>query len=190
MNIRCFVAVNLPDNVRRLMGTIIAELKKAGADVKWVDARNIHLTLKFLGNTNAALIPAIIDALGKKLSLYKPFYITIAGVGCFPSEKRPRVIWIGMEDSEILKELQQDIDLVLSSFGFAPDDRPFSPHFTIGRVKSMQKIRELMYSFEDLRKTEFGSIEVSSIHVVKSELRPAGAEYRSLGRILLGHREE
>jgi len=190
MDIRCFIAVNLPDEIKKTVGNVISELKKTGADVKWVNAGNIHLTLKFLGNTDASLIPAMTEALSKKVSLCKPFYITIAGVGCFPSEKRPRVIWIGIEDSEILSCIKKDIDVVLSGFGFAPEERAFSPHFTIGRVRSLQKMRELMYSFEEFRKSDFGRVEVSAIHIMKSELKPAGAEYSSLGRISLENRED
>ena len=158
--------------------------------MKWVNAGNIHLTLKFLGNTDASLIPAMAEALLKKLSHYKVFYITIAGVGCFPSEKHPRVIWIGMEDSEILSGIQKDVDAVLSGFGFAPEERAFSPHLTVGRVRSMKRITELMNRVAGFRKSDFGRVRVSAMHIMKSELKPAGAEYSSLGRIPLGDREE
>ena len=190
MDIRCFIAVNLSEETRKTLGSIISELKKSGADVKWVPAGNIHLTLKFLGNTEASLVPEIMESLGKKLSHYKSFYITIAGVGCFPSERRPRVIWVGIEDADLLADMQRDIDSVVVKFGYAPEERPFSPHLTIGRVRSQKRIPELMNRFEDFRKFDLGRVEVSEIHIMQSELKPAGAEYRSLGRILLGTREE
>jgi 2'-5' RNA ligase len=190
MDIRCFIAVNLPDETRNALGSVITELKKTGADVKWVNAGNIHLTLKFLGNTDASLIPALADALSKKLSLYHAFYITIAGVGCFPSEKRPRVIWVGMKDSEVLANIQKDVDAVLTGFGFAPEVRSFSPHLTIGRVRSLKKIAELMTRIADFRMSDLGRVEVSAVHIMKSELKPAGAEYSSLVRIPLRNREE
>ena len=190
MDIRCFIAVNLPDETRNALGSVITELKKTGADVKWVNAGNIHLTLKFLGNTDASLIPALTDALSKKLSLYHAFYITIAGVGCFPSEKRPRVIWVGMKDSEVLANIQKDVDAVLTGFGFAPEVRSFSPHLTIGRVRSLKKIAELMTRIADFRMSDLGRVEVSAVHIMKSELKPAGAEYSSLVRIPLRNREE
>jgi 2'-5' RNA ligase len=190
LDIRCFIAVNLPDETRNALGSVITELKKTGADVKWVNAGNIHLTLKFLGNTNDSLIPILADALSKKLSLYHAFYITIAGVGCFPSEKRPRVIWVGIKDSEVLANIQKDVDAVLTGFGFAPEVRSFSPHLTIGRVRSLKKIAELMTRFADFRRSDLGRVEVSAVHIMKSELKPAGAEYSSLGRIPLRNREE
>jgi len=189
MDIRCFIAVNLPVELKMAIGNVIAPLKKSGADVKWVNVENIHLTLKFLGNTDESLIPDITETLSKKLSHYKAFYITIAGVGCFPSEKRPKVIWIGMEDSAVLRNIWNDVDTTLSGFGFLPEGRSYSPHLTVGRVRSMKKVNELMNLFVDFRNSDFGRIEVSAIHIMKSELKPAGAEYTSLGRIPLGNRE-
>jgi 2'-5' RNA ligase len=190
MEIRCFIAVTLPEETKKALGSVITEMKKAEADVKWVPAGNIHLTLKFLGNTDASRVPEITESLGKKLSHYNSFYITIAGVGCFPSEKRPRVIWVGIEDADILGDIQKEIDSVMVRFGYAPEERPFSPHLTIGRVRSPKRVTELMNRFEDFRKFELGRIEVSDIHVMQSELKPAGAEYRSIGSIPLKTREE
>lgn len=190
MDIRCFISVNLPDEAKTAMGSFITELKKTGADVKWVVAENIHLTLKFLGNIDESLIPGIAEALSKKLSLYDAFYITIADVGCFPSEKRPRVIWVGIKDSDVLTNMQKDVDAVMTGFGFAPEVRPFSPHLTVGRVRSLKKVAELTKRFADFRRSDFGRVGISAIHIMKSELKPAGAEYSSLCRISLGNREE
>jgi len=190
MDIRCFIAVNLHDETRKALGSVITELKKAGADVKWVPVDNIHLTMKFLGNTDASLIPEITESLSKKLSHYNAFYITIAGVGCFPSERRPKVIWVGIEDVAVLQDIQKDIDAVMVKFGYAPEERPFSPHLTVGRVRSLKMVPGLMNRFEDFRKFDLGRVEVSEVYIMKSELKPAGAEYTSLGRIPLGNREE
>jgi 2'-5' RNA ligase len=168
------------------MGGVIDELRKTGADVKWVPPGNVHLTLKFLGSTDEALVPKIRESLMNKLSHYKVFYIKIAGIGCFPSEKRPRVIWIGMEDSEVLSKIQRDIDAEIMHFGFVPENRPFSPHLTIGRVRSPKRVPDLMKRLTEFREVDFGAIEVKNIHVMKSELRQAGAEYSSLAEIPLG----
>ena len=186
MDIRCFIAINLPETVKNHIAEIISDLRKTGADVKWVPAGNVHITLKFLGSSDETVIPELKERLSKKLSHYNAFYIKIAGIGCFPSEKRPRVIWIGMEASEILKSVQKDIDLELETFGFAPEDRPFSPHLTIGRVRSPKRLPELMRRCADVKATELGAIEVTSIHIMKSELKPAGAAYSSLAEIPFG----
>lgn len=190
MTIRCFISVNLPDDAKAAINSIVTELKKTGADVKWVNAENIHLTLKFLGDTDEQLIPRISDALCKKLSHYKAFYIKIADAGCFPSEKRPRVVWIGIEDSETLADIQKDVDDVLTDFGFSYEARSFSPHLTIGRVRSPKKVVELMDRFAEFRGKAFGRVEVNAVHIMRSELKPAGAEYSCLCRIPLKYREE
>ena len=190
MTTRCFISVNLPDGATAAIDSVITELRKTGADVKWVNAENIHLTLKFLGNTDEQLIPRISDALCKKLSHYKTFYITIADVGCFPSEKRPRVVWVGIEESVPLADIQKDIDEVMTGFGFSPEARFFSPHLTIGRVRSPKKGIELIKRLAEFKGKAFGRVEVDAVYIMKSELKPAGAEYSSLCRIPLKYREE
>jgi len=186
MTIRCFISVNLPDDVRRSMADLIAELKKAGPDVSWVPAGNIHLTLKFLGNTNDSLIPMIKERITKKLSHYNAFYIKIVGVGCFPSEKRPRVLWIGIERSDLLNSIQKDMEAEVEELGFAPEDRPFSPHLTFGRVRSQKGIAEMLRRFTEFRTADFGLVEVKSIHIMKSDLKPTGAEHTSIAEIPIG----
>ncbi|MBI5074138.1 MAG: RNA 2',3'-cyclic phosphodiesterase [Nitrospirae bacterium] len=186
MTIRCFVAVNLPDRIRRSLADLIAGLRKTGADVAWVQAERIHLTLKFLGNTDSAMIPEITERLSKKLSHYNAFYIKIGGVGCFPSEKRPRVFWVGIEHSAVLNSIRKDMDAEFAQLGFAPEERPFSPHLTIGRVRSLRGIGEMLRSFAEHRGTDLGAVEVKSIHIMKSDLKPAGAEHTSIAEIPMG----
>ena len=95
MALRCFIAIEIPEAIKRAIVSSIDGLKKSGADVKWVSPENIHITLQFLGETEEAHIPLIKEALDKILLPYSPFYIKIAGVGCFPDTRRPRVIWVG-----------------------------------------------------------------------------------------------
>jgi 2'-5' RNA ligase len=146
------------------MADLIAELRKAGADVTWVPTEKIHLTLKFLGNTDDSLIPKIKEQISKKLLHYNAFYIKIVGVGCFPSEKRPRVLWVGMENSDILQSIQKEMDTEVAGLGFAREDRPFSPHLTIGRVRSQTGIAEMLRRLAEFRTAYFGVVEVKSIH--------------------------
>ncbi len=190
MELRCFIAITLPDPLKESMKKVIDGLMTSGADVRWVPAGNIHLTLKFLGSTNDTIIPEITERLSKKLSHFKPFYIKIGGIGCFPSDKRPRVIWIGAQDTGQMQDMQKGIDSELVSFGFAREERSFSPHLTIGRVRSPNKIPELMRRFAEFRDADFGSVEVTQIHIMKSELTAGGAEYSVLAGIPLRNREE
>lgn len=186
MTIRSFISIELSDDIRRSMADLIAELRKAGADVTWMPTEKIHLTLKFLGNTDDSLIPKIKEQISKKLLHYNAFYIKIVGVGCFPSEKRPRVLWVGMENSDILQSIQKEMDTEVAGLGFAREDRPFSPHLTIGRVRSQTGIAEMLRRLAEFRTAYFGVIEVKSIHIMKSELKPAGAEHTSIAEIPIG----
>jgi len=186
MTIRSFISIELSDDIRRPVADLIAELRKAGADVTWMPTEKIHLTLKFLGNTDDSLILKIKEQISKKLLHYNAFYIKIVGVGCFPSEKRPRVLWVGMENSDILQSIQKEMDTEVAGLGFAREDRPFSPHLTIGRVRSQTGIAEMLRRLAEFRTAYFGVVEVKSIHIMKSELKPAGAEHTSIAEIPIG----
>lgn len=188
MLLRCFVAIEIPETIRKSIAGIVDSLKKSGSDVKWVSDENIHITLQFLGETEESLIPDIKDALYKILAPYYPFYIKIADVGCFPSGRRPRVIWVGMEESQSMLNLYKDITGEMVKFGYKKDARGFTPHVTIGRVKSERNMGELLGRLEELKVTDFSGFEVRNVKLMKSELKPSGAIYHSLAEIPLGRR--
>ena len=191
MALRCFIAVEIPEPVKRSLGDMIENLKKSGSDVKWLPPENIHITLKFLGSTDESLLEAVKGSLSKKLSPYSPFYITISGVGCFPDERRPRVIWVGThESSGHVRDVHSAIDAEMAKFGFPSEEREFSPHLTIGRVKGRQRIAELMKMLDEYRQVSFGDLEVSGVTLMKSELNPAGAKYFPLAEIPFGGRTD
>jgi len=186
MTIRSFISIELPEGIRRSIADLIAELRKTGAGVAWVPAEKVHLTLKFLGNTDASMIPAMKEQFSKKLSHYNVFCIKIVGVGCFPSERRPRVLWVGVENSDDLRRIRKDLDTEVAGFGFASENRPFSPHLTIGRVRSQKGIAEMLKRISEFRTADFGVVEVKGIHIMKSELKPAGAEHTSIAELPIG----
>jgi 2'-5' RNA ligase len=188
MALRCFIAVEIPGPLKEVMARTTEGLKKWGADVRWVPVENVHLTLKFLGETEESMVVRICDALSERLSSYSPFCINISGVGCFPDIRRPRVIWVGIEESAELKELAGEVESVLADLGYPADDRAFSPHLTIGRVRSTRGIRGMMKDLEKLAAYSFGGMEIKRVSLMKSELRPAGAEYGSLAEIHFGGR--
>ena len=163
-------------------------LKKSGAEVKWVSPENIHITLQFLGETEEAQIPLIKEALGKILLPYSPFYIKIAGIGCFPDTRRPRVIWVGTEGSQPVINLHGDIAKGLERLGYQEEERNFTPHLTIGRVKSNRNTRELSRKMDEIKAASFSGFEVQNITLMKSELKPSGAIYYSLAEIPFGRR--
>ncbi len=189
MALRCFIAVRIPQQVKKALSEAIDALKKSGADVKWVPEENIHITLKFLGSTDESVVDEIRESLLGRAASYPPFSVRIAGTGYFPAGRRPRVIWVGIEDSGPLLALQKDVEKAVAVFGFAEEDRPFSPHLTIGRVRSDKRMTEMLKRLDAFKETDFGEIEVGAISVMKSDLRPAGAEYSSLAEIPFGGRK-
>jgi RNA 2',3'-cyclic 3'-phosphodiesterase len=188
MALRCFIAIEIPEAVKNAIADSVGSLKRAGADVKWVSPEHIHLTLQFLGTTEESLIPEIKEALGKILSPYAPFYIKISSVGCFPDGRRPRVIWVGLEESRTLINLQRDIAAGMMRFGYQKEERDFTPHVTIGRVKSLRNTGDMLRRLEEIKATSFSDFEVQNITLMKSELTPSGAIYYSLAEIPFGRR--
>jgi 2'-5' RNA ligase len=178
--LRCFIALDISDHIRKDFGDIIDRLKKHDADVKWVRVDNMHLTLKFLGKTPENVLPKIQESLFNIVLSYNPFYIRIYATGVFPNRKYPRVIWIGVEDSDILKRLQIDIEDTMASLGFKKEQRSFKPHLTLGRVRSHKGIMPLVLDLDTFKDKEFGNIHVKNIKLMKSELKPHGAIYSCL----------
>jgi RNA 2',3'-cyclic 3'-phosphodiesterase len=180
MNLRCFIAIEIPELIRKEISGLIDNLKKYDADVKWIHAENIHLTLKFLGNTPEILLPKINDSLSAVVASYKPFYITIGDTGVFPNRKFPKVCWIGIEDTGMLKTLRGDIETSMKRLGFKSEEREFNPHLTIGRVRSRQGMISILNELDQYKGRTFGGITVDRISIMKSELKPEGAEYTCL----------
>ena len=186
MDLRCFIAIDISEPIKKEIGGLIDVLKKYDADVKWVSAANLHLTLKFLGNTPESLIPGIKTALSSIVSSYQPFYIKIGGTGVFPNRKHPRVCWVGIEGSDILRRLKEDIEISMQKFRFQKEDKDFSPHMTIGRVRSLKGIISIVNELGFFQEKEFGTINVENIKIMKSDLQPKGPEYTCLYDIALG----
>lgn len=186
MDLRCFIAVEFPDEVKGNIGAFIERLRATKADVRWVSSKNLHLTLKFLGNTPEEIIPGVNKKLSEAARLHNSFQIQLFGAGVFPNAKLPRVVWLGIRDSDEMVNLQKDVDESMKEFGFEPEDREFRPHLTIGRVKSPKNKDILMKELAILKEADFGKINVESIVLMKSELKPAGAEYSRLSEIRIG----
>jgi len=185
MGVRCFIAVEIPLPIREVIGRTIQDLQQSGSDVKWVSTGNIHITLKFLGDTEESRIDDIRNALEKKLSHYQPFCIKITGAGSFPAGKYPRVVWVGVEESAALNLLQQDVEQEMAALGFPADGRRFMAHATVGRVKSSRRLAELANRLQGAGEVSFGHFEVRGISLMKSDLKPAGPEYTCLAVIPL-----
>jgi RNA 2',3'-cyclic 3'-phosphodiesterase len=180
MNLRCFIAVGIPGPIKKGIGELIDILKKHDSDVKWIMPENLHLTLKFLGSTAEDSLPVIEERLAAVTASQNQFYIKIHGAGVFPNKKHPRVIWVGMEDSEALVKLQNEIDETMHLSGHKKDDREFRPHLTIGRVRAQEGLLNIINELDNFKDKDFGSFAVDGIKLMKSELKPGGAEYTCL----------
>ena len=151
--------------------------------LRWVVPENIHLTLKFLGDTPITKLDTLKEILTAELATFQPFEISIEKMGIFPNYSRPRVLWVGVEDNGTLSSLQRSVERAASQIGSAPEKRRFSAHLTLGRVRqglrseAQNQIRQVVEEFSDIA---FGSIHVDTIHIFQSELKTKGAVYRSL----------
>ncbi len=184
--IRTFIAVELPDNLKRETDKLITSLKSYGEGIRWVRAANLHFTLRFLGDIDSADIGGLSDKLTANLSALKPFPLRLTGLGCFPNLRRPRVIWVGADgDLDSLKMLALQVESACRESGFGRGDKPFSAHLTIGRVKYPKGLEKLT---EHLENAEFESdgFEVSRVIVFKSDLSPRGPTYTPMAKIKLG----
>lgn len=190
--IRAFVAIALDQALHSALARVEDSLKAqapAGA-VKWVPAENIHVTLKFLGDIPAGRIEEVKGALEAALAGVPPFAFDVQGLGCFPNPRRPRVLWVGIDEpTHALLHLQARVEEELAKLGFAPEDRPFSPHLTLGRVRREARpsdLRVLGQLIEEAKVGRLGRQEVRSLSLFRSDLRPAGAVYTPLAVVPLG----
>ncbi len=184
---RLFVAVNFPLEIKQALVSFISELRGMPADVKWVGAQNLHLTVQFLGNTGADLAPRVVEALKRSVGGVSPFYLSLGGVGVFPSKDRPRVFWAGVHgETAVLSELHRKVQKELGQLGFAPDQKRFSPHLTLARLRSPQGFPAVFEKAEKIaRGKEFGRAKISSVELMLSELGPHGPRYSVLAGIQL-----
>jgi 2'-5' RNA ligase len=179
--IRTFIAIEIPDSIHKKIAKVQDELesKKQRAHISWTKPGNIHLTLRFLGEIEESRIDSVGEAIEKAVQPFAPFTFLVTNFGAFPNFRRPRVLWIGIENpSSQLIQMAEKIEDQLSKIGFPSEKRKFSPHLTIGRVKSA-----LSQSFVQLlqeKSFEGGEVRVEEVVVMKSELRPTGAVYTPL----------
>lgn len=190
--IRSFVAIEIPQTMRMELLEHIAQLKQdvPVGSVRWVRPEGIHLTLKFLGDVHIDSIDQISATLNRTAIEHAPFKVMISEFGCFPNFRRPRVLWIGVQDlSARLKNLHSEIEDGLSRLGFEREARRFHPHLTLGRVKRIRdhgESQRLAAALEDVKIGDIGQLEVNDISLMKSDLKPIGAVYTRLFAAQLG----
>jgi 2'-5' RNA ligase len=177
--VRLFVAIQIPADIRAAFAAFLQELAATAPRVKWVRAENLHVTLKFLGNTDPAKLVPLQKVLA---SVHSPEPVTFDfhGLGFFPSENRPRVFWAAMESSPNFKSLAQDVDRAVHQLGFPLEDRSFAPHLTLARFNPPGMPPMLSTVAHENAARNFGSFTARNFHLIESKLKPTGAEYTTL----------
>lgn len=184
---RLFFAVNLPADERDRLYGAVAPLRAAGLPVRWVPPENLHVTLWFLGTVPQPRVAAVREAGARAAAGVGAFDLRLEGVGAFPNARRPRVIWIGVADAEPLRRLHAALGRALAPLGFAPEDRPFQPHVTLGRVRDNARPADLARFGELAGAVAYaGAFPVHSLDLMRSELSPQGARYERIGAAPLG----
>ncbi len=187
--IRSFVAVDVAAPVHAAIAALQAELARVRADVRWVRAEGMHVTLKFLGAVAASRLQRVRAVLVDALAAQPPLEVQVRGTGAFPSLRRPRVLWVGLEGAG-LSELAGVVDAALVPLGFAAEKRNFTAHVTLGRVHSLRGWPALEEQFKAHLDDDFGSSRIDAVTVYRSTLRAGGAVYSALWTIALcRHRE-
>jgi 2'-5' RNA ligase len=189
--IRTFIAIELDESIKDGLTKLQERLKGKvpRGSARWVRPEGIHLTLKFLGDVPADQIGEITGALERSCQGFAPFSLSCGGLGCFPNLKRPRVVWVGIqEETGTLAQLKKAIEENVAPLGYPTEKRKFSPHLTLGRAQKRassgdrRRLGELVGALEI---GILGQMEVRSVNLIRSDLRPSGAVYTQLAEVEL-----
>ena len=187
--IRAFIAIELSPEIRQQLGLLIQKFKALRFQaVRWVAVENIHLTLKFLGETNRADLDKLSKILISRSADFSPFTFQVNGMGAFPSNRKPRVVWVGLPASPALLELQAAIEDAATQIGIPAEERGFSPHLTLGRVRndaSPADLQTLGSALISMQASDFGFMTAASFTLFRSDLRPQGPLYTPLAHFPL-----
>jgi 2'-5' RNA ligase len=174
--LRAFIAIDLPPAVKAALGDVAATLdgRVPRGAVRWVRPEQMHLTLRFLGDTPADRLPALSAVLDGLAAGHAPFALRLTEVGCFPNLRRPRVVWVGLGGEEAkLAALVHGLEAALRPLGRPPEDKPFRAHLTLGRVKDERAAQGVDWSAA----VPALSVPVAAVHLIESRLRPDGPQY-------------
>jgi 2'-5' RNA ligase len=175
---RAFIGIGLPAECRRAIAEAVSSFKAKRAPVSWTPERNLHVTLKFLGEVSPDRIDEIGSLLAAAAGGFSPFGITVEEAGGFPTLRAPRVLWVGIrEPLELVGKLQENIENTLSASGFPREGKRFHPHVTVGRVRDRLPPGWGEEYAKALSGKPFGAVDVRSFQLYESRLSPGGATY-------------
>ena len=184
--LRTFIAIELDEGLKDNLGRLQDRLREqmSPGSVRWVRPGSIHLTLKFLGDTPLDKVEEVKGALVEAAADASPFSFTVAGLGCFPNSRRPRVVWVGLlEPTGCLDRLRDAVEARVAPLGFPTERRSFKPHLTLGRVHRRASKSELAEIGAVVAASSIGTVDemaVSAVSYIRSDLKPSGAVYTTL----------
>lgn len=186
MQLRLFLAVVPPAAVVTRLTEVVERLRRFDYDVKWVEPNNMHITLKFLGEVDSELVPQLTTRVDAACQGARAFAVELKGIGTFPGQGRPRVIWVGVSSgTSELEALATAVSNAVSGLGFPKE--PFTPHLTLGRVRSGAGAMSQDFK-QEMRRLEaesFGCFTVREVKLMKSDLSRQGPRYSELANFHL-----
>ncbi|MDY6881340.1 MAG: RNA 2',3'-cyclic phosphodiesterase [Desulfatiglans sp.] len=182
MDIRTFLAFELPDEIKSIVATVSGEMRHSPIDVRWVKADNIHLTVVFLGNTPSEELEAIGKTVAGVCMKYGPFKVLLSGTGIFSNRLNPRILWFALAgDLNRMAHFRNTLQKKLGPFGVKQEKRPFKPHLTVGRFRkgatANTHLKELLARYKNLTSPES---TLGELVLFRSDLEPGGAQYTKL----------
>ena len=176
---RLFVALKISREVRENLASLIRDLHTADSHPKWVNPDNLHVTLKFIGEVAPERVIEISDALAV-VRTQQQVIAKFHGIGFFPDARRPSVVWVGIQPSDILSTLAAEVNRVLLPVGIPREEKAFVPHLTIARFKETRMSAGLRDEIEKRKSREFGTLAANEFHLIESKLKSSRAEYTTL----------
>ena len=184
MTFRGFIAVDVPRSPA--LDQLAADLRRASPSLKVVDPAQVHLTVKFLGETEEGLVPEIVTAMREATAGVRPFEIRVRGTGAFPSLGRMNVLWVSVEGAEPIAKAADALEGALEALGFPREGRPWKAHVTLARVKGRSDLDGVRRILESHAHDLFGTATVDAVHLKKSLLTLQGARYSVVATVRLG----
>ena len=183
MALRIFLALDLDQTIKDQLIRLQNRLDRIGADVRWVKAEHIHLTMKFLGELTDQMAADVCRLCQNISAQFEPFEFEVRSAGSFSNHGRPRVVWVGIDDpSGYVRRLHQQIEKTLGPLGLRRERRVFKPHVTLGRVRSAKNALDLRAEVVKNNNFQAGTAQASEITIYSSQLEPQGPLHTVIGR--------
>lgn len=186
MKFRAFVSVDIEPS--KTLASLLETLRRSGGDLKVVRPQNLHVTLKFLGDTEQSLVGEIVERLREAVADTQPFDLSLRGMGAFPTLTNIKVVWVGMDDGAALGGIAERLEDSFSEMGFRKERRGFRPHLTVARARSGRGMAPVADTITANAATDFGGQRVDRVVLKKSVLTPKGPIYSDVERVPLGVR--